>query len=92
MTSLHFIGIGNNIVSSGGDKTVRYHKTDNGQNFRSFSGGTDYMYSADATDDETVVVAGGEDGVLRIWNGADGKVIVNFDPPKPPGDNAQAKK
>ncbi|QDT48564.1 Chromosome partition protein Smc [Symmachiella dynata] len=92
VTSLHFIGLGSNIVSSGGDKTVRYHKTDNGQNFRSFSGGTDYMYSADATADETVVVAGGEDGVLRIWNGADGKVIINFDPPKPPADNSQAKK
>lgn len=92
VTSLHFVGLGSNIVSSGGDKTVRYHKTDNGQNFRSFAGGTDYMYSADATDDETVVVAGGEDGVLRIWNGSDGKVIINFDPPKPAADNTQAKK
>jgi len=92
VTSLKFVGRGSNIISCGGDKTVRYHKTDNGQNFRTFSGGTDYMYSAAATADEKLVVAGGEDGVLRIWNGADGKVIATFEPPKPPDNNTQAKK
>ena len=34
------------------------------------------MYSAASARDESVVVAGGEDGVLRIWNGANGQVFA----------------
>ena len=38
------------------------------------------MYASAAARDESVVVAGGEDGVLRIWNGKDGKILATFNP------------
>jgi len=80
VTSLRFVGIGENLISCGGDKSVRYHKAGNGQNYRSFSGGTDFMYAAASSRSEAFVVAGGEDGVVRVWNGKDGKVIKAFMP------------
>jgi len=82
VTSIQYMGVGDNIVSAGGDKTVRMHTTSNGKNYRNFAGGTDFMYASAASRDETVVVAGGEDGVLRIWNGADAKVLYSFNPPQ----------
>ena len=90
VTSIAYIGVGDNLISCGGDKSVRFHTASNGRNYRSFSGGTDFMYSAASSRDEKVVVAGGEDGVFRIWNGADGKVISTFEPPKPAAETTQA--
>ena len=91
VTSIQFIGVGGNIVSCGGDKTVRLHQTSNGRNYRNFSGATDFMYAAAANRDESLIVAGGEDGVLRVWNGKNGQSLFTFAPPKPPlGTNARA--
>jgi hypothetical protein len=41
------------------------------------------MYAVAATADGRFVAAGGFDGVLRIWNAADGKLLRAFEPPKP---------
>jgi WD40 repeat protein len=79
------------LVSSGGDKTVRFHRISNRQNYRSFSGNTDYVYSVAATPDEKLVVAGGEDGVVRVWNGQNGQVVFSFASPAPPADPSQAQ-
>lgn len=81
VTSIQFVGVSDNTISCGGDKTVRFHTAQNGSNFRSFSGGTDFMYAADASRDQTIVIAGGQDGVIRIWNGANGQVLKTFEPP-----------
>jgi len=68
--SLRFIGQSQNVVSCSGAGRVRMHRTDNGQNFRNFAGtGGDYVYGVDVTPDGRIVVAGGYDSVLRIWNG-----------------------
>lgn len=83
VTSIQFVGTTDDIISCGGDQTVRFHRTANGQNFRNFGGGTDYMYSAAASRDEAVVVAGGEDGVFRVWNGQNGQSLMTFPPPEP---------
>ena len=80
VTSLRFVGIGDNVISCGGDKAVKYHTAGNGKNYRSFSGGTDFMYAAASSRDESYVVAGGEDGIVRIWNGKDAKLIKAFNP------------
>jgi WD40 repeat protein len=66
VTAIQFMGRGANLVSCGGDKTVRFHTADNGNNFRNFAGSTDFMFAAAASDDEKIVVAAGQDGVLRI--------------------------
>lgn len=88
VTSIHYMGVGGNTVSCGGDATVRFITANNGSNFRNFAGSTGYMYASDASRDEKVVIAGGEDGVIRVWNGTNGQVIRTFDPPA--ADTAQA--
>ena len=84
-------GRSGNFVSSGGDKTVRFHTADNGSNFRNFGGAVDYMYTASASERETIVVAAGQDGVIRVWNGANGQPVKTFESPKPPQEQAAAK-
>ncbi|MFQ5734040.1 MAG: c-type cytochrome domain-containing protein [Planctomycetaceae bacterium] len=101
VTSVQFIGVGANIVACAGDKQVRFHRTNNGQPYRSFSGFGDYVYAAAAarnaaaviknvSSEATVVVAGGEDGILRVWDGARGASRFTFQPPKSPDDKTQA--
>ena len=56
-----------------------------------FAGPTDFVYSVSANRDETIAIAGGEDGVLRVWNAQNAQELFKFEPPKPPGtDTAQA--
>ncbi len=81
VTSVQFPGTGDDIVSCSGDRSVRFHTASNGSNYRNFGGGTDYMYSAAASPDLAIVVAGGEDGVLRVWHGKDASVWKTLDPP-----------
>ena len=91
VTAIQYMGRGGNFVSCGGDKTVRFHTADNGSNLRNFAGSTDFMFTAAASERETVVVAAGQDGIVRVWNGADAKVLRTFEPPKPPQEQAQSK-
>ena len=55
---------------------------ENGDKVRGFEGASDFVNSAAATPDGRYVVAGGQDSVLRVWNGSDGKLIVNLAPVK----------
>lgn len=91
VTSIHFIGATDNIISSGGDKTVKMHRANDGGNYRNFAGMPDFVYSVACTRDEAIVVAGGEDGVFRVWNGTNAQELFKFEPPKSPADAAQAK-
>lgn len=92
VTSIRFIGVSDNIISGSGDKTVKMHRANDGGNYRGFSGPTDFVYSVVSARDESIVVAGGEDGVLRVWNGTNAQVLFSFEPPKPPAENTQAAK
>jgi WD40 repeat protein len=91
VTSIQYMGRGGNFVSCSGDKTVRFHTADNGNNFRNFGGAADFMYAAAASEKEQIVIAGGQDGVLRVWNGANAQSLRTFEPPKPPPANEQAQ-
>jgi WD40 repeat protein len=80
VTAISFIGITDQAVACSGDNQVRTIK-ENGDKVRSFDGVNDFMYSVAATPDGKIIIAGGQDSVLRIWNGADGKSIATFAPP-----------
>ena len=80
VTSLQFVGLQDLFVSSSGDKRVFFHTASNGQPAREFKGSTDYVYRAATTPDGTLVVSGGEDGSVRVWNAADAAEIVTFAP------------
>lgn len=88
VTSITFIGTTQNTLAASGDKTVRRYNVDDGKSDKTFSGGTDFMQSVATTPGGTLVVAGGQDSVLRVWD-ADGKAVVTFAPPAEDNETAQ---
>lgn len=80
VTSVEYVGLQDNFVSSSGDKRVFLHKAADGKAVREFPGSGDYVYCSSVSDDGKVVVAGGEDGIVRVWNGDDAKAISTFEP------------
>jgi WD40 repeat protein len=80
VTSIQFVSITDQAVATSGDGLVRALK-ENGETVRSFGGASDFVYSAAVTADGRLVVAGGVDSVLRVWNAADGQSLLTFAPP-----------
>ncbi len=80
VTSICFVGYTDQALVASGDSKVRLIK-DDGTEVRSFAGAADFVHSAATTPDGRVVVAGGQDGVLRVWNGTDGQLLASFPPP-----------
>lgn len=76
VTSLQFIGATNQIVTSSGDNRIRII-TDEGAEVRSMAGLPDYMQSVASDLNGGVIIAGGEDSQLRLWNDA-GKELAAF--------------
>ena len=76
VTSLQFIGATNQIVTSAGDNLVRI-VTDDGTEVRAISKLPDYMQAAASAPGGATIIAGGEDSMLRVWDGA-GKELAAF--------------
>jgi WD40 repeat protein len=76
VTSLQFIGATNQIVTSAGDNRVRI-VTDDGAEVRAMANLPDYMQAAVSVPNGSAIIAGGEDSLLRVWDGA-GKELVAF--------------
>jgi WD40 repeat protein len=79
VTSISFIGVTDQALASSGDDQVRT-LSDTGEKIRSYEGATNFVNSASATPDGRIVIAGGDDGVLRVWNGTNSEVIATFAP------------
>ena len=79
VTGAAFVGVSEEAILSAGDGQVVLIK-DKGDKVRAFAGTSDYINAAAVTPDGTVVLGGGADGVLRAWNGKDGKPLVEFAP------------
>jgi WD40 repeat protein len=79
VTAIAFVGVTDQAVATSGDNQVRLVR-ENGEKVRSFEGCADFMNAVAATPDGAAIVAGGQDGVLRVWNGKDGQVIASLSP------------
>jgi WD40 repeat protein len=79
VTSLQFIGATNHIVTSAGDNLVRIVSDEGGQ-IRSIANLPDFMQSAASTPTPTgaILIGGGEDSLLRVWDGSNGKEVAVF--------------
>ncbi len=83
-TSLHYVGNTPTIIASSGDGNIHHRNADNGGGVRTYASGTsDYQYSCDASYNGALIIGGGQDSVLRIWNGTTGQPVRTFEPPKP---------
>lgn len=80
VTSVQFVGLTGNFLAACGDKRVRM-MNDSGNEVRAFPECKDFMQSAAVSDDGNIVIGGGQDGILLVWNGATGKVLARFSPP-----------
>ena len=74
---MRFAGVSGTILTSSGDNKVRLVGLD-GKEVRVFPEVADFMESAAVTPDGKLVVAGGQDSVLRVWSAADGKPLIAF--------------
>ena len=89
ITRLLFVGKTAQFVTCSGDTQVRFWNADNGGNTRNFGGSTDFLYAVGVSPDGNVVAAGGEEGVVRLYNGATGQMIKEL---LPPGTEKKEKK
>ena len=76
-TSVQFLGASSNKVTSSGDNLIRI-VNDDGRQVRAISQLPDFMQSVVGSPDGVTLVGGGEDSVLRIWNGTNGKELASF--------------
>lgn len=76
VTSLQFIGATNQIVTSAGDNRIRI-VTDDGTEVRAMANLPDFMQAAVSAPNGSAIIGGGEDSILRVWDGA-GKELVAF--------------
>ena len=74
---MQFIGASNQIVTSAGDNQVRI-VNDAGAEIRAITKLPDFMQSTAATHNGSTVIGGGEDSVLRVWDGTNGKELAVF--------------
>ncbi|HVR74203.1 MAG TPA: c-type cytochrome domain-containing protein [Planctomycetota bacterium] len=81
VTAIRFLGVGPEIVTACGDRSVRVHQSENGQGVRTVGTGDDYMYALDVTYDGRIVAAGGQSGVLFVWETGTGTALHKFPPP-----------
>ena len=76
-SSLQFIGATNQIVTSAGDNLVRI-VTDEGAEVRSIAKLPDFMQAAASTSSGGTIIGGGEDSMLRVWDGTNGNEVAAF--------------
>jgi WD40 repeat protein len=80
VTALAFIGKGQNFATCAGDQQVRFWNT-NGGNVRNFPAGGDYLFCLGVSADGAVLAAGGQEGVVRLYNGNTGALVKTLLPP-----------
>lgn len=78
VTSIGYVQATGEALVTSGDAQVRFVAED-GKVARAFGSATDFMQSAAVTPDGKWVVGGGQDGILRYWNGANGQLLKTFD-------------
>jgi len=77
VTSLQYIGATNQIVTSAGDNLVRI-VTDDGTEVRAIAKLPDFMQAAASAPSGATIIGGGEDSILRVWDGTNGKEVAVF--------------
>jgi WD40 repeat protein len=77
VTSVQFLGAGTLFAAASGDGKVRVVGT-NGTVLRTMTENGSFVNSLAAPRDGLTVVAGGQDGVLRLWNATTGVKVTEF--------------
>jgi WD40 repeat protein len=82
ITRLVFKGKTSEILTCSGDQTVRFWNVDNGGGGLAFGGNKDFVYAVGVSPDGKIVAAGGEEGVVNLYNGTNGQLVKSLLPPE----------
>ncbi|RFC44815.1 MAG: WD40 repeat [Verrucomicrobia bacterium] len=80
VTSLQFLGASSKIVTSAADNQVRI-VNDDGTEVRSMAKLPDFVQAAAGAKTSPLIIGGGEDSILRLWNGSTGAELTQFTAP-----------
>jgi len=81
VTRLVFIGKTPQFATCSGDQQIKFFNAQNGGNTRNFGGNNDFIYTVAVSADGAVVVAGGQEGIVRVYNGNNGQLVRSLVPP-----------
>ena len=81
MTRLVFIGTTQQVATCSGDAQVRIFDVQSGGNAGNFSGHNDFVYAVGVSPDGTLLAAGGEEGVVRLYKNKNGTPVKTMVPP-----------
>lgn len=74
VTSVNLIPFSNKFVTSSGDNKVSLYQTD-GKKLKDFPGIQNYMTRSDVDQAGRIVIGGGQDGILYIWDLENAKLL-----------------
>ena len=78
VTSIQYIGNRSELLTAAGDNQIRI-VTDEAVQVRAIAKLPEFMQSAVSTPSAVQLVGGGEDSVLRVWDGTTGKELASFE-------------
>jgi WD40 repeat protein len=86
VTRLLFVGKKGEFITGGGDSAVKKFNATSGGNMGNYGGATDFIYAIGASADGLIIAAGGQEGIVRVYNGANSQLTRTLLPPdaKPP--------
>lgn len=75
VTSVSFISSASEqVLTTSGDKSIKLDTT-------ALSGSSGFLFASTVSKDGSVIAAGGQDGVLRLWTAKDRKLVQSFEAP-----------
>ena len=80
ITSVNYVGFTDIALVTTGDGRVHLVRSD-GNGVRDFDAQGVYLSAGAATPDGAYILAGGQDGTLRLWDGREGQLLASFPPP-----------
>ncbi len=81
LTDIAFTGVGSVVVASSGSAQLLFRNTDNGGNVRVLGAGSDFVHTVDVTPDGQLIVAGGQDGSVWVFDGRRYQLLRTLAPP-----------
>jgi WD40 repeat protein len=82
VTRLQFIGKTGTVATCGGDAQVKFWNADGGNVARNFPAAKDFLYAVSVSPDGQLVAAGGEEGIVYVYNGANGQLVRTLQAPR----------
>ncbi|MCB1207970.1 MAG: hypothetical protein KDK97_01525 [Verrucomicrobiales bacterium] len=78
VTAIRYLGASDTAATSAGDSKIRLINSDGGE-IKQLPGSKDFMNALSSSRDGDLIAAGGQDGVLRLWQVSTGKEVGTFE-------------